>query len=124
MTLVFWAIFVAVLSYEIRYSSLAYSVKRLFCLHKYYPRIEEYSTGIPFKSIKLKYLVLLGLPFGLIIVMAKLHKYVYELLQCQYCTAIQVGMITGLVLGYPLPTCLLLAFIGSFITSIYTRLRG
>lgn len=122
--IILWAIFVAVLAYEIVYSDLAFYVKKALFLDKYYPQVELLSSWKFYQKFLGKYLYLL-FPFALmILILSNLHRFTYTLLQCQYCTAVWVGVFTGLVMAYPIPMCVLLGFLGSFITSIYSKLRS
>jgi hypothetical protein len=122
--IILWSIFVGVLSYELIYSDLAFYVKKALFLDKYYPQIELLSSWKFYPKFLGKYLYLL-FPFCLmILILSNLHRFTYSLLQCPYCTAIHVGFWTGLVLLYPIPMCILLGFLGSFITAIYSRLRS
>ncbi len=122
--IILWSIFVAVLAYEMVYSDLAYTVKKWLFLDKYYPAVELLSSPKAYQKLFGKYLYVL-FPIALItLILANTHQFVYKLLQCPYCTAIHVGWISGLILAYPIPMCILLGFIGSFITSIYSKLRN
>lgn len=122
--IILWSIFVAVLAYEAVYSDLAYYVKKALFLDKYYPQVELLSSLKAYKKLIGKYLYLLFPIVIIIMILANLHRFTYKLVQCPYCLSIWIGVMTGLVLAYPIPMCILLGFCGSFITSIYSKLRN
>jgi len=121
--IILWSIFVAVLAYEVVYSDLALYVKKALYLDKYYPQIELISFWNFYKKFCGKYLYILFPLAILIMILANTHRFLYKLLQCPYCLSIWIGVMTGLIISYPIPLCILLAFTGSFITSIYVKLR-
>lgn len=124
LTIILWSIFVAVLSYEMVYSDLAFYIKKALLLDKYYPAVELLSGFKSYHKLLGKYLYVFLPLILLIMIAANLHRFTYKLLQCPYCTSIHVGFWTGILLTYPIPFCILLGFVGSFIISIYSKLRN
>lgn len=114
----------AVLSLEIKLSTLAYKIKALLFLNEenqYFKACRRFSTYVKLLGYKATtFLLPVIIP---IIVVASIHEFFRTLLDCPYCTAVWVGTIAGMnLVGLPLVEGLMMGLICSLTTRIIAKL--
>jgi hypothetical protein len=112
------------LGYEIVYADLAYQIKRILFLHQEYPIVQLMASPKAYWKI-LKYATIPLIPLIiLVVVLAILHRYLFHMLQCSFCTAWQISFWTSLMIyDQTIILSVLTASTTLLITSLYNLIR-
>jgi hypothetical protein len=114
-----------VLGYEMVYSDAAFLIKKLIFVDREYPVTQLAGSLKAYKKILGLRLTSLLLPFILVLILlAQIHRLVFKLLQCPYCTAFWVGAILStFILFQSIPAAIVGGLVSMFTAGLYNLIR-
>lgn len=123
---ILWAVFSAVLAYEIVYSDLAHWFMKVLFLDKEYLQITLLKSPKAHYKLLGKWLTFPPITLASIsvLLLLNLHQFLYYLFQCPYCTAFWIAVITAYTVGLPTHLIVTLPFVSMLITGVYNKLRN
>lgn len=120
MSEIFNVLAYGVLGFEVAYSDLSQYVKKLFFLDREHPFFTVLLKPVKlFQKFGMIALVLMPLT-----ILSAVHRAVYKLLECPYCTSFHVGLWTSLlVYNMPIDQSVITGLLSMFGCAIYNLIR-
>lgn len=120
VTIIVYVFAAGIAGYELVYSSLAAFFKKIFFLDREYTVLKGLaSPKLIFKAFGLLAIVLMP-----VVALCLIHRFIYSLLQCPFCTAFHLcWLICYYHLNLSMPLSFACGFIAMFFTSLYNLIR-
>jgi hypothetical protein len=119
MVLVLTILACGILGYSLVNEEPTYHFKRILFLDKENKTIERLSSP----RVIYTFLGWWGILLLPVVLLAVLHRFAYNVLQCQYCTSFHIGFCSSLALGYSWPMALVIALNAMLACGLYNLIR-